>query len=602
MLKDVYYIPALRSNVISLGQATISGYDISIRGDFLTMRDSWGSLLIKVPRSANRLYKAQLKVGKEDTNEVGRESGTFTVLCNDIEENVTNQVVDKEANPHSSSVAVHSLVHETNLKSEEEHFGSDNTPNPGTSLDLINEFKKRMASQFEMSDLGELTYYLGIKVSQGKDCLEIKQERYAMKILKEVGMEDCNPSLCPMEPGLKLSKAEDEPEVEATQYRKMETDIRQKDEKSSQNGQKRARNRKSRKSQSQSRAENEEILNGPTRTHLMGRHAQSEEVQELLYKLLQDLQSINEELAEYINTPSWNLPTSSYDDDDDEYSFATQEYLMTCSTAITPDSPKMDSLITVDKHLDTILATESDEVIKSSVEDLVQIPSESEVTSRFELDTVEEVKDFHTEDGEIEDDILREKLLKINLLIAKIEAINSNPPLSSDFVTKSPSAFPNTNDSPSLHENESFHFDVPSSPRPPAKPPDDGIYFEPDTGLLTTKVVGDISEHYALMPRLLPTQPTLCPVIDTLLPFSSENEDKVHLLSHRGFKAFQLFSESPMMIFGGDIPILDVLIASDYEASRAHGFALRSLELQSSALLWESNIQSYRLTFIFMHT
>nr|GEV29729.1 hypothetical protein [Tanacetum cinerariifolium] len=38
-----------------------------------------------------------------------------------------------------------------------------------------------------------------------------------------------------------------------------------------------------------------------------------------------------------------------------------------------------------------------------------------------------------------------------------------------------------SNDSPSLIENESFHFDVPSSPRPPAKPLDDGIYFEPDT-------------------------------------------------------------------------------------------------------------------------
>ncbi|GKB07210.1 hypothetical protein Tco_0835494 [Tanacetum coccineum] len=108
------------------------------------------------------------------------------------------------------------------------------------------------------------------------------------------------------------------------------------------------------------------------------KHAQSEEVQELLSKLVQDLQSINEELAEYINTPSWNLPTSSYDDDDDEYSFATQEYLMTCSTAITPDSPKMDSLIMVDKHLDTIPETESDEFIKSSVENLVQNPSESE--------------------------------------------------------------------------------------------------------------------------------------------------------------------------------------------------------------------------------
>nr|GEZ51356.1 hypothetical protein [Tanacetum cinerariifolium] len=94
-----------------------------------------------------------------------------------------------------------------------------------------------------------------------------------------------------------------------------------------------------------------------------------------------------------------------------------------------------------------------------------------------------------------------------------------------------------SNDSPSLPANESFHFDVPSSPRPPAKPPNDGIYFEPDMGLLTAKVVGNISKHYVLMPRLLPNQPILCPVIDTLLPFSSKNKDKVHLLSHQCFKA-----------------------------------------------------------------
>ncbi|GKE92026.1 hypothetical protein Tco_1573121, partial [Tanacetum coccineum] len=100
------------------------------------------------------------------------------------------------------------------------------------------------------------------------------------------------------------------------------------------------------------------------------KHAQSEEVQKLLSKLVQDLKSINEELAEYINTPSWNLPTSSYDDNDDEYYFATQEYIMTCATAITPDSPKTDSLIMEDKHLDTISETESNEFIKSSVEKL----------------------------------------------------------------------------------------------------------------------------------------------------------------------------------------------------------------------------------------
>ncbi|GJY79646.1 hypothetical protein Tco_0485447 [Tanacetum coccineum] len=138
-----------------------------------------------------------------------------------------------------------------------------------------------------------------------------------------------------------------------------------------------------------------------------------------------------------------------------------------------------------------------------------------------------------------------------------------------------------SNDSLSLPKNESFHFDRyydPSSPRPPAKPPnDDGIHFdiEPDTGILIAKVVDDISEHYVLMPSILPTHPTRCPVIDTLLLFSSKNENKVfnpgilaskeekspNLLSHRGFKAFQIisdFSKSPMMIYGGDNPILDV--------------------------------------------
>ncbi|GKE99689.1 hypothetical protein Tco_0023040, partial [Tanacetum coccineum] len=76
-----------------------------------------------------------------------------------------------------------------------------------------------------------------------------------------------------------------------------------------------------------------------------------------------------------------------------------------------------------------------------------------------------------------------------------------------------------SNDSLSLPENESFsldHFNGPSPPRPPPEPPDVEICFnfEPDAGVVTKKVVGDISEHDVLMPNLLPTQPTLCPVFD----------------------------------------------------------------------------------------
>nr|GEV98032.1 reverse transcriptase domain-containing protein [Tanacetum cinerariifolium] len=62
-----------------------------------------------------------------------------------------------------------------------------------------------------------------------------------------------------------------------------------------------------------------------------------------------------------------------------------------------------------------------------------------------------------------------------------------------------------SNDSLSLPENESFHFDISSSSRPLAKPPDG------NSRILNVKVMGDISEHKVPMPRLMLTQPTLVP-------------------------------------------------------------------------------------------
>ncbi|GJX31616.1 hypothetical protein Tco_0241471 [Tanacetum coccineum] len=68
-------------------------------------------------------------------------------------------------------------------------------------------------------------------------------------------------------------------------------------------------------------------------------------------------------------------------DDDDDYTIQNKEYLENSSKAITPDLPTEDSLIMGDEHLSTIPEKESDEFIKSSVEDIVPIPSESEDTS-----------------------------------------------------------------------------------------------------------------------------------------------------------------------------------------------------------------------------
>nr|GEV28595.1 hypothetical protein [Tanacetum cinerariifolium] len=106
-------------------------------------------------------------------------------------------------------------------------------------------------------------------------------------------------------------------------------------------------------------------------------HAQPEDTHELLRKLLEDLQIINEELAEYINSPSWNRP-AFYDDDDDEYSIQVSEKYPIAIAPFLPTEEPDNSLSMGDEHLNTNSETESNKVIKSSVEDLVPIPSESE--------------------------------------------------------------------------------------------------------------------------------------------------------------------------------------------------------------------------------
>nr|GEV46378.1 hypothetical protein [Tanacetum cinerariifolium] len=221
------------------------------------------------------------------------------------------------------------------------------------------------------------------------------------------------------------------------------------------------------------------------------KHCQSEDILELFRRLHNDVQNIHEELTVYINTSNWDRPTICYNDADDE----------DCTIAITPilSTKEPDNSLSIgDEHLDIVLATESDEFIKSSVKDLIPIPSESEGipdnmydvpfhdnslpldiskdqfedffdsnddstsidNDSFSIDNIEYVE-ASPPDSElvslevmeivipevggidedilltIKDDILREKLLNINLLIANIEALKDNPTPYSDFMTNS---------------------------------------------------------------------------------------------------------------------------------------------------------------------
>nr|GFA07692.1 hypothetical protein [Tanacetum cinerariifolium] len=237
-----------------------------------------------------------------------------------------------------------------------------------------------------------------------------------------------------------------------------------------------------------------------------------EDIQELFRKLFNDVQNIHEELAEYINTLGWNRLAfyNIVDDDDVDYTIAITPVLSTEE----PDN----SLSMGDEHLDTIPVTESDEVIKSSVKDLVPIPSESEdipdtmcdvhlvnnptpleAKDHFEivinsnddysssdddsldnenieyveasphdseLVSLEVVEIVILEDEEIEDDNFRKNLLNVNLLIANIKALKDNPTPSFEFLTKSSSISPKSfleetnNFDNSLPEFENFCFDL----------------------------------------------------------------------------------------------------------------------------------------------
>lgn len=77
-----------------------------------------------------------------------------------------------------------------------------------------------------MSDLGLLSYYLGIEVHQKLGEITLCQEAYAKKILEKCGIEEYNPTHVLMELRLKLGKRSEAPIVDATEYRSVVGSLR----------------------------------------------------------------------------------------------------------------------------------------------------------------------------------------------------------------------------------------------------------------------------------------------------------------------------------------------------------------------------------------
>ncbi|GJS16811.1 hypothetical protein Tco_0411283 [Tanacetum coccineum] len=363
-----------------------------------------------------------------------------------------------------------------------------------------------------------------------------------------------------------------------------------------------------------------------------------------------------EHVANLNTYPSRHFNSFCYDDDDDD----DEEYTI----AITPDLPTEEpdnSLSMGDEHLDTILETESDELIKYSDENLVPILSEFEnfsdieskcdvpdcddsqttnfstfsnplfddstssddessheeviheisfktylnplfdhdeeiISSEFNLIHNEDLDSTPNNDRFNTESYLRESLLNRDILMASSPKIDSLlDEFAGELITIPPRIVNKEHEEyislmrRLLYDNSSPHlddYDSEGDDNSTSLPEFESFHVDyPDLRDSTIDVVEDIPDRNKMYDPGICIEvestrflATYSPVIDTLLPFSSENKDKVfnHCVlaskersppssSHRGFKASKLFHhKSPMLIYGENIHILDVLFLHFY--------------------------------------
>ncbi|GJZ46140.1 putative ribonuclease H-like domain-containing protein [Tanacetum coccineum] len=90
-----------------------------------------------------------------------------------------------------------------------------------TNKSWCDEFEALMQSRFQMSSMGELTFFLGLQVKQNKEGIFISQDKYVAEILKKFDLVNVKAAITPMETKLPLTKDEEAFDVDVHLYRSM---------------------------------------------------------------------------------------------------------------------------------------------------------------------------------------------------------------------------------------------------------------------------------------------------------------------------------------------------------------------------------------------
>jgi hypothetical protein len=83
-----------------------------------------------------------------------------------------------------------------------------------------------MQCEFEMTDLGKLSYFLGLEFKGSKLGVIMHQQKYISELLERFNMVDCNIATNPSETNAKLDECNNEEKVEATEFKQIVESLR----------------------------------------------------------------------------------------------------------------------------------------------------------------------------------------------------------------------------------------------------------------------------------------------------------------------------------------------------------------------------------------